>query len=203
MSSYRPISESGLVALLSERIAGYTGVVRVAVDGPPSAGPHELAVALAEPLRALGRPVHLVRAEFFWHDASLRLEHGREDADAYLNWLDTSALRREVLDPIVGAATYLPSLRDPLTNRTTREPARPVEPEAVLIVSGGLLFGLGLPFELAVHLATSSAARERRMPVEWGWTLPAFDRYDAEVRPQEQADVVVQVNDPRHPAVRS
>ena len=172
--------------------------MRVAVDGPPCAGPSALAADLTDPLRALGRPLLHVRAEMFWRDASVRLEHGREDVESYLSWLDAGTLRREVLS----GPTYLPSLRDPVTNRATRDAARPVPPNAVLVVSGTLLLGLGLPFDKVVHLAMSSAARRRRTPTAEQWTLPAFERYDVEVRPTELADVVVKLDDPRHPAVR-
>ena len=48
----------------------------------------------------------------------------------------------------------------------------------------------------------SPAARARHTPADQGWTLPAFERYDAEVAPVELADVVVKVDDLRHPAVR-
>lgn len=195
------MSSTGLVALLAERITQSAGLARVAIDGPPCVSPDELADSLVEPLRALGRPVHLVRAATFWHDASVRLEHGHEDADSYLGWLDAPALRREVLDPAVAEHTYLPSLRDPVSNRATRVEPQALEPTAVLIVSGELLLGLGLPFELTVHLAMSAPARARRTPAELAWTLPAFERYDADVGPEDQADVVVRLNDPSHPAV--
>jgi hypothetical protein len=33
------------------------------------------------------------------------------------------------------------------------------------------------------------------------WTLPAYARYEAEVAPAGLADVVVRVDDPRHPAL--
>jgi hypothetical protein len=201
LSSYRPISDEALVALLSDRIARSPGVVRVAIDGPSCASPHALAESLVEPLRALGRPVHLIRADTYWHDASLRLEYGHEDADSYLSWLDAPALRREVLDPAVNDHTFLPSLRDPVTNRATRAAPVPLTPDAVLIVSGELLLGLGLPFDLTVHLAMSAQARARHTATDLAWTLPAFDRYDVEVMPAAQADVVVRLNDPRHPAV--
>lgn len=173
------------------------GVVRVAIDGPPAANPEVWADALAEPLLALGRPLVHVRAEYFWRAASLRLEYGREDVDSYLAWLDDGALRREVL----AGASYLPSLRDPSTNRTTREPPRDLPANAVLVVSGALLLGLGLPFDRIIHLALSPAARRRRTAPDQQWTLPAFDRYDAEVSPAELADAVVKLEDPRRPAV--
>jgi hypothetical protein len=172
--------------------------VRLAVDGPPCAVPEALVDSLADPLRVLGRPLVHVRARDFWRDASLRFEHGREDADGFASWLDDGALRREVLS----GGTYLPSLRDPVSNRATREPRRPVPAGAVLVVSGALLLGRRLPFDRTVHLAVSAGARRRRTPPSEQWTLPAFDRYDAEVRPVEIADVVIRLDDPRHPAAR-
>jgi hypothetical protein len=173
--------------------------VRAAIEGAPCAQPELLAQALAAPLLALGRTFAHVRAEAFWRDASLRLEFGHEDVDSYLNWLDAGALRREVLS----GNTYLPSLRDPVTNRATR--AEPVEltEGTVLVVSGAFLQGLGLPFDRVVHLSLSPAARARRTPAEQAWTLPAFDRYDAEVAPAETADLVIKVDDPAHPALRT
>ncbi len=175
------------------------GVVRAAIDGPPCAQPELLADSLAAPLRLLGRPFAHVHADSFWRDASLRLEYGHEDPDAFLNWLDAGTLRREVLDT---DGWYLPSLRDPLTNRATRAERVALLDDAVLVVSGSFLLGLGLPFDVVVHLAMSPAARARRTPAERAWTLPAFDRYDTEVAPTELADVVIKIDDPKHPAVR-
>lgn len=185
---------------MAERFAVGSGIVRVAIDGPPCAQPELLADALAAPLRVLGRPFVHVHASSFWRDASLRLEYGREDVDGYLNWLDAGALRREVLD---ADGWYLPSLRDPVTNRATRAEREPLPDNAVLVVSGALLLGLGLPFDLVVHLQMSRAARARHTPPDQAWTLPAFDRYDAEVSPLDVADIVVKVDDPRHPALRT
>jgi hypothetical protein len=132
----------------------------------------------------------------------LRLEHGREDVESYLSWLDADALRREVLDAVLAEGSYLPSLRDPETNRSTREPSRPAEPELVLLVSGSLLLRHGLPFDRTIHLSLSPAARARRTSPDDLWTLPAYDEYDADVRPTETADVIVKLDDLRHPALR-
>jgi len=73
---------------------------------------------------------------------------------------------------------------------------------SVVIVAGWFLLGAGLPAELAVHVALSAAARARRVPPEAAEReLPAWDRYDDEVRPATWADIVVRADDPRHPAV--
>jgi hypothetical protein len=204
---YTPVDPSRLPDLLAADLAtiDVPGIaLRVAVDGPRSAGPHALADKLAGPLRSLGRPVVRIRSDTFWRDASLRLEHGRTDADAFRNdWLDTAALRREVLDPLGpgGSGVYLPSLRDPRTNRSTRAAREAVPRRAVVIVSGELLLGRDLPFDRTIHLAVTPATRARRTPAEWAWMLPAFDAYDDEIDPVANADVVVRLDDPRHPAI--
>lgn len=199
---WRPISPPALPIALAERLVCIDGVVRVAMDGPPCAHPDALTETMIEPLRALGRETIHVRSQLFWRDASLRLEHGREDVESYLDWLDAAALSREVLEPIATAGAYLPSLRDPRTNRSTREAVRHTTANAILVVSGELLLGLGLPFDLAVHLTMSHAARARHTADEDAWTLPAFQRYDAATKPSEVADIVVRMDDSRHPAVR-
>lgn len=201
MTSWQPVAPDRLAERLATWLAEAPGIVRVAVDGAPAAAPADLADQLPAPLRALGRPVVQVRAADFWRDASLRFEHGREDALSYPAWLDTDALRREVLDSAV-AGRYLPSLRDPNTNRSTREAARPVPDRAILLVSGAFLLGAGLPFDRTIHLALSAATRRRRTEPAEHWTLPAFERYDAEVRPADVADLVIKLDDPRHPAIR-
>jgi hypothetical protein len=71
----------------------------------------------------------------------------------------------------------------------------------VVIVSGPLLLGAGLPFDVTVHLHMSAAALRRRTESEQQWTLPAFERYGEEVGPASFADVVVRMDDLRHPAL--
>lgn len=191
---------------MAARLDREPGIRRVAIDGCPAADPGGFAEALLEPLRALGRPAAHVRAEHFWRDASLRLEYGREDVESYLTWLDAAALRREVLEPIVSAGTYLPSLRDPETNRATRAATVEAEAGTVLLVSGPLLLNLyewqPLPFDVSVHLTLSPAARARRTPEAGQWTLEAFAQYDEQREPIAAADVLIKLDDPRHPAVR-
>lgn len=208
MPRYVAISPDRLADRLAELLlaAEVPGrALRVALDGPPAAGPGELAGALTEPLRTRGRHAIHVRAQTFWRDASLRLEHGRRDVESYRDWLDADALRREVLAPLGpdGTGEYLPSLRDPATNRATREARHTAAYGSVLIVSGELLLGRALPFDVTIHLALGAAARARRTASDCAWTLPAFEAYDRDVDPVGTADVVVRVDDPRHPAISS
>ena len=202
----RPVSIEVLIEELADRLAGTAtdGRLRVAVDGADAADPAALADALVDPLRVRGRSAVRVRTDDFLRPASLRLEFGRTNPDSfYLGWLDEAGLRREVLDPAGpgGSGRIVTRLRDARTDRATRESYRALPPDAVVIVSGPLLLGSGLPFDVTVHLHLSAAALERRTEPEQRWTLPAFARYGAEVDPAAFADLVVRLDDPRRPAV--
>lgn len=202
----RPISPDALVDTLAGRIAAEPGRpwLRVAVDGAPAADPDALARALVDPLRVRGRAALPVRADDFLRPASLRFEHGRTDPDArYDDWLDTGAVAREVLDPLEsdGSGRVLPSLWDTTTDRATRAGYVRLPAGGVLLLSGALLLGRWLSFDLTVHLTLSPGALRRRTPAQRRWELPAFARYTDEVDPVRSADVVVKMDDPRHPAL--
>ncbi|MEU9041568.1 MULTISPECIES: uridine kinase [unclassified Kitasatospora] len=204
----RPISPAKLAELLADRITALPDAagrrLRVAVDGAAAARPEALADALVEPLRLRGRPTLRVSAADFLRPASIRLEYGHHDADAFHDlWLDDGALLREVLDPLEpgGSGRVLPSLRDPVTDRSTRAPYARLPPGGVLLLDGRLLLGRWLPLDLTVHLALTPAALARRTPADQQWTLPAFARYEAETAPAEAADITIRMDDPRHPAL--
>ncbi|WP_042431893.1 uridine kinase [Streptacidiphilus anmyonensis] len=212
MPQVRPLTPESLAEELAERIAELAtagsedgrAFARVAVDGADAARPGDLADALVEPLRLRGRPVQRIRARDFLRPASLRYEFGHHDPDAYLDrWLDAGALFREVFDPLEpgGSGLVLPTLWDPATDRATRAERVPLAPGGVLVLSGPLLLGRWFPLDLAVHLRLTPAALARRTPEAERWTLPAFARYEAEVRPEESADMTVRADDPRRPAL--
>ncbi len=202
----QPLTPAGVVhhvvAAVLARPAGEP--LRVAVDGAPAAHPGELAHALVDPLRAAGRPVVRVSAADFLRPASVRLEHGRQDPDSYLDdWLDVAALAREVVDPLRpgGSGRYLPSLWDSVRDRATRAPVAVAPPGAVLVLDGALLLGRWLDLDLTVHLALRAPTLARRTPPGEHWTLPAFERYRDEVDPESVADVVVRADDAARPAL--
>src|SRR5262249_23357389 len=93
----RPLALPALVGELIDRIDKLPGPwVRVAVDGAPSAGPDRLADALVEALQVHGKAAMHIPAGGFLRAASLRLERGRTNPDAYYeDWLDLRALTRE------------------------------------------------------------------------------------------------------------
>jgi hypothetical protein len=204
----RPLTPDALGEVLAERVGQLPlpegGRLRVAVDGAAAAATAPLADAVAEALRLLGRPVLRVGAGDFLRPASLRLEYGHQDADAFYDgWLDTNALFREVFDPLEpgGSGVALPALWDAKADRAVRARPVPLPPGGVLLLDGPLLLGRWLPLDLAVHLWLSPAALARRTPADEQWTLPAFARYEDEVRPAEAADLVVRADDPRRPAL--
>jgi hypothetical protein len=176
----------------------------VAVDGPEFAAPESLAAQLADRLPTEGRPAAVVPASGFYRPASVRLEHGRTDPDArYTDWLDVRALAREVLDPLGpgGTGEYLPVLWDLERDRAVRARRVAMPAGGVLLVPGPLLQGVGLAFDVVVHLRVAPAARRRLVAADESWALPAYDRYDAEVDPAALADAVVLADHPDRPAL--
>ena len=196
----QPSTPAGVVDAVVSLISIRPGRLRVAIDGAPAADPVLLAEQVV--LELAPRCAVLVRAHHFWRQASLRLEDGRHDADAWLDhWLDESALRREVLDPCATTGRVLPALRDPVTDRSLRSAHVELPPDGVVIVAGSVLLCRGLPFDVAVHVQLTHAALARRTPESQGWTLPALARYERERNPAALADLVVRWDDPLRPAL--
>jgi hypothetical protein len=195
-----------LVTELADRIAADSRRpwLRVAVDGAPAADPAALADALVDALKLRGRPVLRISADDFLRPASVRLEYGHHDPDAfYQDRLDLGALRREVLEPLGpdGTGKVLPTFWDTATDRATRAPYVNLARGGVLLLDGATLIGLGLDLDLTVHLSMNPAALARHTPPEDHWTLPAYERYAEEAQPETYADVTIRVNDPKHPAL--
>jgi hypothetical protein len=200
----RPVTPAALAAEIVERVAALPGWVRVAVDGADAARPGDLADALVPGLRARGRPTIRVLAADNLRPASLRYERGREDPDSfYDDWLDSAGLVREVLAPLEagGDGRIRPVRFDPATDRASRTGFTTAAADAIVILSGPLLLGHGLPLDLTVHCDLSPPALARRTPPELAWTLPAYERYRNEVDPASWADIVVRCDDLRHPAI--
>lgn len=199
---FRPVSPPALVDEVSALVADRPDITRVIIDGAPPTRPDVLADDLGERLRLLGRPVLRIAAADFRRAASLRFERGRTDPDSrYDDWLDAGALRREVLDPMGpgGSRRVLPRLWNAETDRAAR--ADYVDLAGVVLIDGELLLGRGLPHDYSVHLWLSAPALARKLPESEHWALPAFARYDAEVRPLYIADTGVRADDPLRLAV--
>lgn len=202
----RPITPSALVDELADRIAAAPtpgAWTRVLLDGPAPADPVRWADALVDPLRIRGHPALRISAEDFLRPASLRLEHGHHDPDAYYtDRLDLPALRREVFAPLDpgGTGLVLPRFWDAERNRHARADYVALPSGGVLLLDGSLLLGWDLPADLRIHLQLTDAVLRRRLPDDEAWTLPAHRRYAEEARPTERADVVLRVDHPDRPA---
>ncbi len=194
---------------LADRIVGLVVAraghrVRLALDGAPPTRPDELAAVVATGLRVHGREVASVAAADFLRPASVRLEYGRTDVEMFLDgWLDESALRREVLDPAAkdGSGRVLPRLWDAGRDRAYRDVHRDLPADGVVLLSGSLLLGRGLPVDLTVHLRMGPEALARHTPAQEHWTLRAYERYDRERDPTGTADLLVLADHPDRPAV--
>ncbi len=200
------MSPSVLVDRLADLVARAAGGRRwrVLVDGAGVTRPGALADSLVEPLRARGRPVVRVSAGDFLRPASVRLEYGRHDPDSLLDdWLDAEALTREVLGPFGpdGTGLYLPALWDARLDRSARAGRVPAADGAVLLLDGTFLLGRGLTADTTVHLAVRPETLARLTPEQDAWQLPAYERYVRQSSPEAAAEVVVRVDDPRHPAL--
>ncbi|GLZ48765.1 uridine kinase [Actinomycetospora sp. NBRC 106375] len=203
----RPLTPEALADELVAAIdRAATGRVRVLVDGAPPARPDVLADALVDPLRLRSRPVVRVSAWDYLRPASVRLERGRTDPDAfYDDWLDAGALVREVLAPVEpgGSGQVLPRFWDVDVDRAVRAERIALPESGVVVVDGPLLLGRGLPADLTVHLALSATVLQRRTPADEAWTLPAYARYEDEVDPVAVADLVVRADHPDRPALQT
>jgi hypothetical protein len=167
----------------------------------------DLADAVAARLSASAVPVARVTAGDFLRARSIRLERGRDDPDAFYElWYDFGSLRREVLDPLGpgGRGSWLPRLRDPRTDRSTRDPVRPAAPGTVAVVDGRFLLrdDVRPGFDLIAHLMVSPAAQNRRLPDDQkALVLPAWAHYLSTCHPAENADLVAKFDHPDRPAV--
>jgi hypothetical protein len=174
--------------------------VRLLVDGHPSTHPERLADALVAPFEAAGRPAARVSVSDFLRPRSLRLERGREDPDSLLDdRIDIGSLNREVLTRVVDRREYLPSLRDPDTDRATRAGYLDAAPGTVVVLDGALAIGRGLAVDITVHLALKPATLRRRTPPDEMWAVPAYERYAREI--EGVPDLVVRVDHPDRPAL--
>ena len=177
---------------------------RVAIDGAEALDPGALAEALVAGLRGRGRVAIHVSTDDFLLPASQRFEFGRDSPESfYSGWRDERGLIREVLAPAApdGSGRVLPALWRGDVDRSARADYITLAGDAIVVVSGQFLLGGTLAFELAVHLECSYAALVRQTPPDRAWTLPAYAQYADEVAPATFAEVVLRMEDPRHPAV--
>lgn len=202
MSIFIPSTPQGLAGQVAALCTSHPAVTVVAVDGADCARPVELATLIGTAVEALDRPSAVVSLHDYIRPASLRLEFGHEDPLSYRSmWFDYDALDREVVTAARTHRTWLPRLWDEASDRSARSPREDVHERHVIIVSGPMLLGRGLGFDITVRLDMSEAALRRHTPLAEMWTVDALLEHQHTVT--EHADLDVRYDHPARPAVRA
>ena len=193
--------------------------IRVAIDGVDGAGKTMLADALAPLVIAKGREVIRAGVDDFHNPRAVRYARGRHSPEGfYLDSYDYTAFRRLLLDPFGpdGSGNYVARHFDHRADRPVTPESQQSPPTAVLIVDGIFLHRLELRewWDLSVFLQVDPAVSRERNAARDG-TPDALDpdtpsnrryaggqqRYLAECRPEQQADIVIDYNDLRAPKI--
>ncbi|HEY7273773.1 MAG TPA: uridylate kinase [Actinoplanes sp.] len=200
---------------LADRLLAVTAQhpVRVAIDGRSAAGKTTLANALATAVRAVSERT-VIRAEL---DGFMKMVADRDaypydsPESYYLDAWDYPAIRAELLIPL-GAGGDRRYRTGPL------DPPRTAPDDAILLADGVFLqrpeldrfwdlriyLDIGLEESLRRgvdrdrHWMGGAAEAERRYRTKY---LPGEQRYLAEVRPRERAQIVVDTTDPARPRI--
>ncbi|MCA2219404.1 uridylate kinase [Jidongwangia harbinensis] len=188
--------------------------VRVGIDGPSAAGKTTLAGTLAGALRATTDRV-IVRAELdhFMRMVQDRNAYPYDSAESYyLDAWDYPAIRRELLVPLGpgGDRRYRTALTDAAGTTTRDLPVHIAPDDAILLADGVFLQRpeLDRHWDLRIYLHLDAAESLRRgVARDRHWMggaeeaerryrtryVPGEERYRAEVRPREHAQIVVEV----------
>jgi hypothetical protein len=202
---FAPLNPTKLVGELTDRLVrrreGPGGTV-IGFDGPAECGVTALADAVAEELRGRGAAVIRASTSWWWRPAALRLELGREDVEMLLTgWVDADSLSRELVDPVrSGGGSFISRLRDPMTDRSVRQPPTAVSGPALLLLDGPFLLATELRFDVLVGFQLGRGTLLRSLPPHHQWWTRAFETYDDRYQPLEGADVVLAYDHPSAPA---
>ena len=195
--------------------------IRVAIDGITGVGKTTFAGELAT--RIVARPVLSVSMDGFHHPRAVRHRQGRGSPDGYYeDAYDFASLTTELLDPLgaQGSRRYRTAIIDLASDRALDVPRETAPSDLVLVVDGSFLQRdeVATHWDVTVWLdASFEAARARGAlrdaellgSAEQAKTLfrtryhAAQQRYLDEVGPAERASIVVELEDPAAPVVRS
>ncbi len=197
--------------------------LRVALDGVDAAGKTSLADDLVGPLRTRGCPVIRASLDSFHRPRAIRHRRGALSPEGYYyDSFDYPALKSLLLEPLGpgGSLRYQAALYDGRAEVALSAPVLTAEPHSILLLDGVFLFRpelegcwdvriwVEVAFEVALSRAVQrdaalfggeSAVRER---YERRY-IPGQRLYLEQCRPREQADLIVDNNDPLHPALHT
>jgi uridine kinase len=206
-----------LAALVAARTLSHP--LRVAIDGIDAAGKTTLADELAPLLEAQGRPVIRASLDGFHRPRSARYRRGAESPEGYYeDSFDYAALCAALLDPLDlhGNGRYRRAVFDFRTDTPLTVPEEQAPAHAVLLFDGVFLLRPELinrwDYRLFVSVTMEKAlerALQRDLPLFGSVEairaryqqryFPAQRLYYQVARPEKQADVIVDNNDPAHP----
>jgi uridine kinase len=192
--------------------------VRVGVDGRSAAGKTTLADALAARLRERsGRPVIRAQLDHFMVMVEDRNAYPYDSPESYyLDSWNYPAIREQLLGPLGpgGDRRHRTALSTPSGRPLAGPPDEVAAEDAILLADGVFLQRPELAgcWDLVIYLRISLAESLRRgIERDAGWMgsaeeaerryrskyLPGEERYLAEVRPEDRADIVVDSTTPR------
>lgn len=194
--------------------------VRVAVDGPDAAGKTRLADDLAQVLRRRCEVIR-VSVDGFHRPAAVRRRRGPLSAEGYYrDSFDHDAIVDAVLRPLGpgGDGRYLPAAYDHRLDEAVPPSYRAAPAGAILLFDGVFLLRPELRdhWDVTVYLhvepqvtLTRALERDRELfgseaVVRQRYReryLPGQERYRAEARPLERANIVLDMRDPLDPVV--
>ncbi len=195
--------------------------LRVALDGVDAAGKTSLADDLVGPLQGLGYPAIRVSLDNFHRPREVRHRRGTLSPEGYYyDSFDYPALKSLLLEPLGpgGSLRYQTALFDGRAETALSSPIRTAALRSVLLFDGVFLFrpelercwDLKIWVEVTFEVALSRAVQ--RDAVLFGGEAAVRERYERryipgqrlyleQCRPREQADLIVDNNDPLHPVL--
>ena len=195
-------------------------MIRVAIDGVDGAGKTTLADALAPVVAAQGRPVIRASVDDFHHPRALRYARGRYAPDGhYLDSYDYDSFRSILLDPLSpeGSGRYAARRFDLDNDRPFDLVMQQAQPASALIIDGIFLHRPELRsyWDLSIFLKVDFEVSLPR-GAQRGPTFDATDAgspsnqryvggqrlYLGECAPEQCADIVIDYNDLREPAIQ-
>lgn len=193
--------------------------LRVALDGIDAAGKTTLADELAPLIEAQGRPVIRASLDGFHQPRRVRYRRGPESPEGYYeDSFDYPSLRAVLLEPLgpQGSRRYRRAVFDFRADAPLATPQEEAPANAVLLFDGVFLLRPKLvdqwDYRILVSVKMDLAlqrALQRDLPLFGSAEtirtrylqryLPGQRLYYQVTRPYEQADVIVDNNDPSHP----
>ena len=196
--------------------------IRVAIDGVDAAGKTGLADDLVGLLQGRGYPVIRASLDSFHHPREIRHRRGTASPEGYYyDSFDYPAAKALLLDPLGpgGNLRYQTALFDGRAEAAVSSPVRTAELHSVLLFDGVFLFRpeleacwdlriwVEVTFEVMLDrvvrrdgdLFGGEAATRERYEQRY---IPGQRLYLKQCRPREQAHLIVDNNDPLHPALQ-